>query len=105
MSKKVGEKIYMYTMMNGKFNVREGTIEEDECHRKFIVYPDFGRDSYYFRATRRGFGIIINGITLYLEDRNDELAKRLFIEHEENDIAELEEKIGRKLENIKMLKD
>lgn len=105
MSKNVGEKIYMYTMMNGKFFVHEGEVIQCRYNSraKRVRFNDESSDKRY--PNEIDIGIVCGGRSLWLEDRDDELAKRLFIEHEETCIAEFEELIRRKLANIKMLKD
>lgn len=104
MSKNVGEKIYWYTMKNAQFFVHEGEVALRPYSRaKCVHFNDGASHGLYPKET--DIGVVLRGTSLWLENRDDELAKRIFIEHNEKCIAELEEQIRRKHENIKILKE
>ena len=102
MVKTVGETVYKYTLRNGAFFVHEGVIMEQGT-RKCVYFED--KKSKARLPKDDEFGIVhADGPSLWLTDRDDELAKHIFIEYEENSIAELQELINRKTKLINVLK-
>lgn len=102
MIKNIGETVYMYTLRNEKFFIHEGTIIKQGIHI-CVYFKDEKRTVGLPRENK--FGIIrTSGSGLWLVDRDDELAKRIFIEYEENRLAELQEQISRKTKLIEVLK-
>lgn len=102
MIKNVGETVYMYALRNEKFFVHEGTITKHGTHT-CVYFKDTKRTVRLPR--KEDFGVIhTKGSSLWLADRDDELAKRIFIEWEENSLAELQELIDRKTKLIDVLK-
>lgn len=102
MIKNVGETVYKYTLKNGKFFVHEGIIVKGRI-RDFAEFKDIDRSARL--PEEDGFGVVCNGSTLWLAERDDELAKRIFTEWLENGIVELQEAISKKLNLIDLLKE
>lgn len=72
------------------------------CYKngKFTINKGFTRSSF------SEYGKILTGRTsLYLPERDDELAKRIFIEHMENRVAKAEEELNRATEQLRILKE
>lgn len=99
----VGKTICRYNIKNGKFFIHEGVVTEGG-RRLYVHYKD--GTSKDICPGRGAFGkIFTNGLTLWLLEKDDELAKRTFIEYEEQKIMELQEQINKKQEIIKKLKE
>jgi hypothetical protein len=64
----------------------------------------FISDRFLYRLRVDVGEVYPKGPTVYLEERNDELAKRILIEYEEKILVGLQEQIKRKTNIIKMLK-
>lgn len=73
-----------YTYRGGKFTVVE--------------------DVYVMRKYNDHFGCVIGGMVVYLHERNDELAKRLLIEYNEERIVKLREQLHKATEELEKLK-
>lgn len=102
MTKNIGEIVYKYTLRNGKLFIHEGEIIERGI-RKCVYFKD---EKTTVRLPKENeFGIChSNGPSLWLADRDDELARRIFIEYEERGIAELQGMINRRTALINILK-
>lgn len=98
----IGATLYRYTLKNGKFIVREGTVNQFGL-RTCVNFRD---GSSPVRAPRpEDIGVIRPiGHSLWMVERDDAKAKRMFIEFEERRIEELEELIERKRETVSQLK-
>lgn len=96
-----GKIVYRYTVKNGKFFVHEGVIN----NTGFRTLVNFKDHSPSLRCPRdEEFGIIRTvGHSLWMTERDDNKARRLFINYEINKIVEMEEQIRRKKETLKML--
>lgn len=96
------EILYFYTIKNGKLFVHEGTVKSMYDTRKRVCFSDRSSPRRYPNQ----FNVIdTTGPNIWLTERNDEAVKRIFIEYEEQKLAELEEQIERKKQIIKMLKE
>ena len=103
MIKNVGDTVYKYTLKNEKIFVHEGIIVEGRV-RNFVHFED--RNLAARLPKENEFGIVqVSGPSLWLTEKNDELAKRIFIEYLENGILELEEKINRRSKLVNLLKE
>ena len=98
----VGDKVCWYTAKHNKFLIYEGEIIE-EHNKKYVDFKD-GRHSRH-SLWRVKFGEIQNGVSLWLPERNDELAKSMFIEYGEQFISKLQKQIDARLKLIKMMKE
>ena len=98
-----GELVYKYVLRKGKLFVHEGEISI--VGRMQNVY--FKDRTPRVRCPKRDeFGVVqSDGPSLWLGERDDELAKQLFIEFEEAGLAKLQEQIRIKSELIKALKE
>ena len=102
MTIEVGSRIYYYTLdRNAKIHVHECEVKLHGKHMVVLV------DEYRTKLLKTiDFDIVQanKSVRVWLKERNDELAKNLFIEYEEQSLAELQEQIKRKSEKIKILK-
>lgn len=98
----IGTTLYRYTLKNGKFAVREGTVNQFGL-RTCVNFKD---GSSPVRAPRsEDIGVIRPvGHSLWMIDRDDAKAKQMFIKFEERRIDELEELIEKKRETVSQLK-
>ena len=103
MTKNVGDKVYKYTLKNEKIFVHEGIIVEDRV-RKSVRFED---KKLRVRLPKdEEFGIVqVSGPSLWLTEKDDRLAKRIFIEYLENGISELQETINRRSKLVDLLKE
>ena len=101
MVRNVGDKIYWYTAKNCKFIVHEGEIIER--HNQLLIYfkDDYSR---VLMPKDDDFGKIISGTSLWLTERNDELARKMFIEYQEQCLSKLQKQIDDKIKFIELLK-
>ena len=74
-----------YGYKNGKF-----TVTEDAAIRQ--RFSEYGK-------------ILPKCTSLYLPERNDELAKRIFIEHMEERVTKANEELNRAKEQLRILKE
>lgn len=101
MSRNSGETLYRYTLRNGKLYIHECVIVE-ECHRRFVYIKDV---NYKGRCPKEDELGVINakGPTLWLDKRDDEVAKDMFVRYEMECIADLEDQLNKKQALLKML--
>ena len=99
---KVGDKVCWYTAKHNKFIIYECEVIEEHGRK----YADF-KDGHHSKHSleRAKFGEIQNGVSLWLPERNDELAKSMFIEYGEQFISKLQKQIDDRLELIKLMKE
>lgn len=97
-------KVYLYSRWQGKFEVLEGHVEFSSYwrgHGRFIYYRH-QKEKYVLCGFKEG---VISNRVVWLTKRDDDLARKLFIEYEEGRISELEDEIKRRKQNIQALKD
>ena len=94
--------LYRYTVHNGKLIVREGIVSNYGI-RTCVHFTD---GSAAVRTPRpEDIGVMKPiGHSIWLAERDDEKARRMFIEFEERRIVELEETLRKKREVVRMLK-
>lgn len=97
-----GTKLYRYTVRNGKFFIHEGVVNDNGI--RMVV--NFADGSFRQRCPRvEDIGIIRNtGPSLWLTDRDDELARQIFLDFEEAKLKQLYKQVETKIDIIKMLK-
>lgn len=107
MDYKIGDRLYLYTARNGKFNIYEGEVVVSKRGYYSKCQVDFKN-----RRTRewcpRGdqIGHVLGGgPRIWLLERDDALAKRMFLEYELGKLAELEKAIAKKKELIEVLRE
>jgi hypothetical protein len=95
--------LYRYTVHNGKLIVREGIVSNYGL-RTCVHFTD---GSTAVRTPRpEDIGVMKPvGHSIWLTERDDEKARRMFIEFEERRIVELEETLRKKREVVEQLKD
>lgn len=92
-----------YCFRDNKLTIHEGTIAKTPYGGKMFSFTKNGSMMQTnFKIT---FGVITNGTTLYLSERDDELAKELFLEHLENRVAKLQNDLNKSLESIKLIQE
>ena len=102
----VGTTLYRYTIKYNKFYVHEGVV--NQCiNRKIVVFPDGGFKHSSVRCPRpEDIGVIRSvGLILWLTERNDDLARHIFIEHEKKQINRMCRLIDEKQKIINLLKE
>lgn len=104
---KVGQTLYLYTARNGKFNIHEGVVTENKRRyysRMMVAFTTKTTLEFLPKESEIGH-IISGGPRLWMTERDDALAKKLFLEYEEEKLAELEKKIAKKKELIRVLRE
>ena len=87
---------YLYSRYKGRFEVHYGTITPLNYGRR----RDYARFEYTNGQKEKRLqcwykpGVVYYG-TVWLTERDDELARKLFLDYEKNCILELEERIDR----------
>ena len=99
---KVGDKLYWYTAKDSKFIVHEGEIIE--LRNRLFVYFE---DNHSRRRVPKNdeFGIIQNGTNIWLAERDDKLAKSIFLKLHEECLSKLQKQIDNKIKFIELLKE
>lgn len=98
-----GTVVYRYTVKNGKFNVREGVVN---CagFRNLVNFTDGG--PAYRCPRKEDLGKIRSvGHSLWLNKKDDNLARQVFIDYELDKIDKLRKQIARKCAVIDMLSE
>lgn len=104
MALKLGTKGYLYSKWRDRFEVQEGyCIPSNYTYHnwlgRFVIR--YGHKEKHFQCALEP-GVVYNQ-ALWLIERDDKLARKLFIEKEETAIRELKEKIERHEHTIRML--
>lgn len=103
MTVEVGTTLYRYTISGGKLFVHEGVVTWDGW-RGLVKFKD--HSSTYKCPKVEDLGELQKGgRSLWLGERNDDLAKMIFIDNELNKISELEDQIERKWELVRTLRN
>lgn len=101
-----GEIIYHYNIIDGELTVKKGIIKTANEGKKYsykYVEFDYGR----LEIPRMSeIGIIHSGRpSLWLFERDDELAKKMFIEYEEECIEKAKEDIEKRQKLLEVIKE
>ncbi|MBQ1189663.1 MAG: hypothetical protein IIX57_04545 [Lachnospiraceae bacterium] len=99
-----GTTLYRYTVRGCKFHVSKGVV--NICSgRKRVVLSDGDLRHRSVRCPRpEDLGVVRNnGFVVWLDDRDDELAKQIFIDFENHKINQLQKMIDSKREIVEML--
>lgn len=89
----IGKTFYKYTMKNNKLYIHECPVI---CFRGRIVVQHEGTGCPYSIPDDDEIGVVLkDGISLWLTERNDELAKYIFIEHLQKRVISLQDQINR----------
>lgn len=99
-----GEKLYHYSIRNGKFAVKEGVVRESATHWSY-PYVDFQGERRLAPRKDKIGKLCQGGPSLWLFERDDELAKKMFIEYEEKCIEKLQQDIDKRRELIEIIKE
>lgn len=107
MSLKNGDKLYQYTIRNKKFVVHEGTVTDKmSCNYTYrrIVFND-GKVSEVCPKEEKIGKLIPAGPSIWLKERNDDLAKDMFIRYEKECLSKLLSQVADRKALICMLKE
>ncbi len=102
----IGMTLWMYTARNGKFSVHEGVVTENKRRywtRSIVTFKT--RSTFDFLPKDDEIGHIVSGPKLWLTERDDALAKRLFLEYEEEKLEGLKRTMAKKEELIRVLRE
>ena len=105
MSIEPGTKLYRYSIRQNKFYMHTGVV--NEClGRKRVVFIDGGLNHSTVHCPRpEDIGVVRHiGLTLWMTERDDGLAKQMLIDYEEHQIHQIEKQLVNKKEIIKMLR-
>ena len=94
--------VYLYSRYTGKTEVHQGYLRPFNRYGARFTYERYGKDAYLQCPFESG--VVRHGV-VWLPERDDQKAKELFIQREKDAIAELQEKIKRREQNIKMLEE
>ena len=97
-----GKILYRYTVSNGKFFIHEGVV--NDCGTRLLV--NFRDGGPALRCPRKeDLGKIRNvGHSLWMDERDDDKARAIFIDYELEKIDRLKDQIDRKYKIIEMLR-
>lgn len=103
MSINLGEKLYKYNLKCGKLFVHEGEVIISKTYKRMGIYFN---DTRTMERVPKELGVVLTGkiSSLWLNERDDELAKRIFIEYEERKIAEIKELLDKRIKSLESLK-
>lgn len=102
----LGDKLWCYTARNGKFHIWEGVVAKDSRAYWSRPHVKFKGSKWDFVPRDEDIGrIVTRGPKLWLTKRDDNLARKLFIEYEEAKLEEMKQSIEKKRELIRMLKE
>lgn len=107
MNFKVGDRLYLYTARNCKFHIWEGEVFERKGRyygRLAVKFKNRTQMEMCPKETAIGH-ILGGGPRLWLTERDDALARKLFLEYEEGKLFELEKQVAKKRELIKVLRE
>lgn len=97
------DNVYLYSKRSGRVEVRQGYVRPTSAYSVTsarFTYNRGGKDAY-LQCTLEPC-VVHNGV-VWLTERDDEKALKLFVEHEQVAIHELKDKIERHEWNIKRL--
>lgn len=92
--------VYLYSRHNGQTKVYQGNLSPFNRRGYRFTYERNGKDMYLQCPFEPG---VVHHSVVWLYERDDKKAKELFLEHEQNAIRDLQEKIKRREWNIKLL--
>lgn len=98
------DNVYLYSRYRGRFDVYQGDVRPCNFHRGNGRFTHMRHRREVHLQCSIDPGVIHNSV-LWLPERDDKRAREIFIEHEENAIQELRDKIEYHEWNIKMLKE
>lgn len=95
---------YLYAMWHDRITIKEGHVDLRNFHgrREAVFY--YGDKIFERNRCHPESGKVLNG-RLWLPERNDELARKLLIEYNEQCIEELRVKISKHEEKIRILQN
>lgn len=107
MNFEIGTKLYLYTARNGKFNVWEGVVVESKYRffpRPVVKFAKRGQTETCPYECEIGY-VQSGGPRLWLTERNDALAKELFLEYVLEKQEELKRAMAKKETLIEVLRE
>lgn len=102
------EEVYYYSFKNGIFKVDVGTIDIEYgiLGRRFVNFKPLNNPKHTVRFEGIYNEVLGTGVLhIWMTERDDELARKLFIEYEESMINDFLNKIDNKKKLIDILKN
>ena len=97
----MGERIgFVYSLWSGRFICKQGKLVQLGVPNDHLAYICF--DGKRLLVNNNSPFVVYNAM-VWLEERNDTLAASLLIDHERNQIKQLQEKIGNHQNKIDIL--
>lgn len=96
------DNVYLYSRYSGRIEMYLGSVRPFTRYNGQFTFKRGGKNAYLQCSLDPG--VVHHGV-VWLQERDDDKARELFIEHEELAIQELKEKIERREWNIKLLKE
>jgi len=93
----IKENCYLYSLWRGQCSVQKGDVKQN-CLSGIVI---FSFNPHYLWCAEEPK--IVYNATVWLEARDDELAKSILIEYEERQILKLEKKLENHHKKIKIL--
>lgn len=101
-----GTTLYLYTIRTGQFKVHKGEATDDKYgprYRKVVFETKINKERC---PNVEEIGVIqTGGPRLWLTERDDDKARKMFIQYEEDKLFELEKQVVKKRALIKMLEE
>ena len=98
-----GKVVYRYSYRNGKLFVHEGTVTWDMGRP--LVYFNDGSETQRCPADSQFGKVRRVGHSLWMTERNDDLARSMYAEYELNKIEKLKVEIDRRYRNVDILRE
>lgn len=100
----VGQMVCKYFIEDEVLKVAEGILEERAGRKKWIAFDDDDIPDESFPGYKNIGRVWVNGEVLYLADRNDELAKKLFTDYCVGAIRDLQNQMDDLGDRITMIR-
>ena len=95
---------FLYTLWNGRFNVKEGRVVRNQwCSRREAKFRYGDRDGEWIKCSPQS-GIVVQA-HLWLPEQDDVLARKILIDYYKGCINRVEKQIDGYRENIKILQN
>lgn len=105
MAFEVGDTLVLYVARNNTLHIHEGVVSFNKhYYRNFVIFTD-GRAHERVPNRDRIGKIQGGGPRLWLTERNDNLARKMFLDYETNKLEALERQVKRKKQLIEVLRE
>jgi len=101
----IGDTLVLYTARDGKLNVHKGiVVRNPKRYTPVVIFEDRRYQDFVPKESKVG-RIIGYGPKLWMYERDDELARKMFLEYEMGKLEQLEKQIERKKRLIEVLRE